>query len=73
MKIQKSCCFWGIQRYSKSQRALNALLSSCDFILRTQKGDTKGLKLGVKILWQWEVDGDRMLSDKEGAGKSGER
>lgn len=73
MKIQRSGCFWGIQRYSRSQRALNALLSSCDFTLRTQKGDTKGLKLGVRILWQWEVDGDRMLSEEESADKSGER
>lgn len=38
---------WGIQRDSRSQRALNVLLSRCDFTLRTQEGDTKGLKLGV--------------------------
>lgn len=38
----------GYQRYSGSQRALNARFSSCDFVLRTQQRDPKDESLRVE-------------------------
>lgn len=79
-----SCHFLGIQRYSRSQRTLNALLSSCDFTLNTEGshqrieawwGVVECVLIKFVFLEEGSVakDGDRMLGEEEGAGKLGER